>query len=599
MDSKNVSQELQRIIAEAAAALGLTTIPPFHLSHPTDRDHGDFSTNIALQTVKQQSKYVTPRELAQALVDHLAQHKEIEKVEVAGPGFINLFLSRDFLVQQTKGILVQGDAFGQSKTEYSGQTWLIEHTSPNPNKAMHLGHLRNNVTGMALANLWEAIGVTVKRDAVDNNRGIAIAKLMWGYLKFAHKTSQDNTDIHYWVEHKDEWLTPEEAGKRPDRFMDELYAKGADDCKNNPDSEARVRQMVVDWENKDPENWELWRTVLNYVYEGQNRTLARLHSRWDKVWHEHEHYQKGKDLVQLGLKNGVFRKLDDGAVLTNLEEQFGITDTIVQKSDGTALYITQDLALTKQKKEAFHPDRMFWVIGPEQSLALKQMFAVCEQLGTGEMSQFTHIPYGYMSIKGQGKMSSRLGNVIYIDDLIDSAKAEVLEKMEGNNFSAEEREDLAEKIAVAAVKYSILKVGRMTNTAFDFETSLSLDGDSGPYLEYTHARCQSVLIQAQDFSEENVQDVSFAWKKEEESLIRWLYLYPEIVVSAGKGYAPNDVCTYLFGLAQRYNALYTQCRILTADTPTQRDFRLMLTQATARVLKNGLRVLGIEAVDRM
>lgn len=600
MGNQDLVSSLAPAFAAALERLGLSGSPDF--SHPAVESHGDVATNIALQLygslgAEQKSQYSSPRQLAEAIADEVKSSEDVDRIEVAGPGFINIFFSNKALLEEVQRIVVDGDKYGSSDWG-KGKLWLIEHTSPNPNKAMHLGHLRNNVLGMSLANIWEFLGVSVVRDAVDNNRGIAIAKLMWGFLRFAGQTSRaselSGSDLlDYWYDHREEWLTPELAGKRPDRFMDELYAKASEDFKN-PEVEQTVRQMVVDWENHDAKNWALWETVLDYVYEGQRQTLDRLGSKWDKVWHEHEHYESGKQFVQQGLEKGVFQQLEDGAILTNLEE-FGLPDTIVQKSDGTSLYITQDLALTNLKKQQFHPDKLFWVIGPEQSLALKQMFAVCEQLGIGKVEDFTHIPYGYMSIKGQGKMSSRLGNVIYIDELIDSAKAAVLEKMDQDRVG-QEVEQTAEAIAVGAVKYSILKVGRMTNTAFDFETSLALDGDSGPYLQYTHARCHSVLKDAEIVWSE---DTHIQLQPEEQAVVRWLYRFPEIVMQAGQEYSPSDIAGFLFLLAQRFNAFYNQHSILNAEDEITRQFRLLLTAATAQVLANGLSLLGIEPVERM
>jgi arginyl-tRNA synthetase len=567
----NLDKELSEIIVE----------------RPADSAKGDFSTNVAMVLSKQLEK--SPREIAEGLVSKLSS-PEVEKVEIAGPGFINFWIKPSYYAQVLSQI---SENFGKSDIG-KGKKWLIEHTSPNPNKAMHLGHLRNNVTGMAIANLWEATGIEVIRDDVDNNRGIAIAKLMWGFLKFAKRDKTETADIDYWFDHQDEWLTPDEVGVRPDRFVDELYVKASEDFKN-PDVEAKVRQMVVDWESKDEKNCKLWELVLSYVYAGQKLTLDRLGSKWDKVWHEHEHYQQGKDLVEEGLKKGVFQKLPDGAVLTNLKD-YGLPDTIVIKADGTSLYITQDLALTRLKREEFHPDKLFWVIGPEQSLALKQLFAVCEQLGIGKREDYTHIAFGYMSIKGQGKMSSRLGNVVYIDELIDQAKDKIYTKITTEDLSEEEKQEISEKLAVGAVKYSILKVGRMTDTAFDFETSVSFDGNSGPYLVYTYARAKSVLRKAEAVD----LNVSHNFTENYElDVLKRLSLLPEVVAKAAETYAPNLLAEYLYELAQSFNSFYNTLSILNAESEEVKAARLALTSATAQILKNGLSLLGIEVVERM
>ncbi len=578
------------------------------LEHPNNESFGDYATNLALNLFSKKEQireqYNSPRALAENLVKELRQvfekeelSHQIDEITIAGPGFINLSLSQAFFDHSLKQIL-KNENHGQ--TDWGqGQIWEIEHTSPNPNKAMHLGHLRNNVTGMAISNLWEAIGLEVIRDAVDNNRGIAIARLMWGYLKFAHQGQEMMTDLDYWYQHQDQWLTPAEAGQRPDRFVDELYVKASKDFKQSPEVEKQVRQMVVAWEANHEPTRALWERVMKYSHQGQQMTLKRLGNEWDKVWHEDEHYQEGKDLVEQGLEEGIFQKLEDGAILTDLAE-YDLPDTILIKSDGTSLYITQDLALTKHKVKQLEADKLHWVTGPEQSLALKQMFAVCEQLGFVKKENLTHIDYGYMSIKGQGKMSSRAGNVVYIDDLIDAAKDKVLEIMKKQGLKPDEIDDLAEKVAVGAVKYSILKVGRKTDTAFDFETALRLDGNSGPYLQYTHARASSVLAKAESdlANTENLSLDQFDLNSEEQALVRYLYRFPETVEQAALEYEPSQVATYLYQLSQRFNRFYNKHQILNNDQD-KTELRLALTKAVRRIIKNGLNMLGIAAPDRM
>lgn len=579
--------------------------------HPALEQHGDWATPIALKIFQQRNNWpesplaqsTSPRELAQKLADILIQDQSqskqsewIESVTVAGPGFINVALSAAFWRSVPDLVQADGDNYGTNNLG-SGQVWEVEHTSPNPNKAMHLGHLRNNVTSMSVTNLWEAAGIRVIRESVDNNRGISIAKLMWGYLKFARRSEDTPIDLQHWADHPEEWLTPETANERPDRFMDAFYVQAAQDCEENPESEAIVRQWVVDWEAKDPLNWKLWSHVLNYIYQGQNMTLDRLHNHFDHVWHEHEHYQAGKDWVQTGLDSGIFRKLDDGAILTDLES-YGISDTVVQKNDGTALYITQDLALTQLKKEAYQADRMVWVIGPEQSLAMQQLFAVCDQLGIISRDQCEHLSYGFMSIKGKGKMSSRKGNTIFIDDLLDMARDSVRLRINNDALSETEKDEVSELLAETAVKYAILKVGRTTDSQFDLETSISLEGDSGPYLQYTHARCQSILRQSGDFLPA-VDTSEITLHPSEVALSRWLVRFPEVVAEAARQAAPNLVAQYLYELAQRFNAMYAQVSVLQADTPALRAHRVSEVASVAQVLRNGFKLLGFAAVDRM
>lgn len=583
-----LSQQIYKSLEKILKELKLEKVK-FIVEHPENMAFGDYSCNVAL-------KSKSPRKTAEAIVVKLkaedSMKKIASKISVAGAGFINISIKSDVLINQINQVLI-----GNEKKPYQGKKYLVEHTSPNPNKAMHLGHLTNNVIGMALANIFEALGCQVVRDCVDNNRGIAIAKLMWGYLKFGHKLQKQITDLNYWYDHQAEWQTPADAKMRPDRFVDELYVKASEDCKT-AEAEKAVRQMVIDWEAGDKKNRALWAKVLKYSYQGQELTLKRLGNKWDRVWHEHEHYQQGKDLVELGLKKGVFRKGKEGAIVTDLTK-YNIPDTVVIKADGTALYITQDLALTKLKKETFKPDKLFWVIGPEQSLALKQMFAVCEQLGIVKIKECQHVSYGWMSLKGKGRMSSRTGMVVYIDDLLDQAVKKTKAIMRRSGESEVEKasiDEVAEKIGVGAVKYSILKVGRTKDMAFDFDESISLEGNSGPYLQYTYARALSVLNKSEIRSTKF--ETNSKSNAEEKILLRTLYRYEEVVSQATEELAPNLIANFLYDLAQKYNGFYNRHQILKAEKEVK-EFRLWLTQATAEIIKKGLMLLGIATPERM
>lgn len=587
----NVKDNIRQKLDEFMQSQGIDI--SYDVSVPKDPTHGGFTTNFALVASRQLKQ--SPIATATRIRDLFKDEDYLSKTEIAGPGFLNFYINQN-LTKALVNNIISSSNYGESKS--INQKWLIEHTSPNPNKSMHLGHLRNNVTGVAIANIARAAGAQVTVDAIDNNRGIAIAKLMWGYLKFANKDqSKQIEDIKYWFEHQSEWMTPEEAGLSSDKFMDGMYVKGSEDFKN-PEVEQKVRQLVVDWEAEDNLTWELWKTVLDYVYQGQAKTLSRLGSNWDHVWHEHEHYKEGKEIVEQGLSKGIFIKLPDGAIVTNLKE-YKIPDTIVIKKDGTSLYITQDLALTKKKIDKFNPDKIFWVIGPEQSLAMKQVFAVSNQLGFGPLEKFNHIAYGFISIKGQGKMSSRAGNVIYIDDLLDEARDSVMEKIKNDELTEDQKREVAEKVGIAAVKYSILKVGRTTDTAFDFDTSLSFEGDSGPYLMYSYARCASILRQYEKPVEE-VQNFENIYNTAEEvELLRILNNFPEVVKESANNYAPNLVCSYLFELAQSFNKFYNQHSVLKAENEELVRSRVILTKAISIVIKKGLSLLGIDTVEAM
>jgi arginyl-tRNA synthetase len=586
-----MKEKLEIYILNAARALGIS-LERVVVEHPADTKNGDYATNIALAISKQLGK--NPREVAEMLVAEFNKNllPEIDAVEIAGPGFINFRLKPEFFQKEVTGIVSAGEAFGKTDL-FKNQTWAIEYASPNPNKAMHLGHLRNVLTGVSICRILEANNANVIREMVDNNRGIAIAKLMWGYLVSAKKDGARIEDISYWVAHQDEWQTAEDAGMTPDRFVDELYVKGATECEN-PEIENKVRDMVVKWEAKDADIWKLWEKVLSYAYEGQKRTLKRLGATFDFVWHEHEHYEEGKAYVEEGLKKGVFKKLEDGAILTDLE-RYNLTDTVVVKKDGTALYITQDIALTDIKKKKHNADKLIWVIGPEQSLAMQQMFAVCEQLGIGKREEFIHVPYGYMSLKGQGKMSSRKGNVVYIDDVIDEARSRVLELMKDREVA--NLDETSEQIAFAAVAFSILKAGRLTDTAFDFDLALRLEGDTGPYLQYAAVRANSIVAKAKD---QGIvpSDLPAGGDWQTTNLEKHLYRFPEVVAAAGTDLAPNAIATYLLELSSEFNSFYGSTQIIDIND-SYSGYKVKLTQAFAQTMKNGLYLLGISVPEKM
>lgn len=592
MTYNEITDLLVRDTSTAVAALypGIP-VPAVEIVPPTDAVKADFVSNIAFHLAKMVK--AQPRAVAGAIVDHL-QNQDVQKsvytVEAAGPGFINFRLSDAILIRVLENVVAEGGDFGRNNS-LEGQTWVIEHTSPNPNKAMHIGHLRNNLVGMSVAELLAFSGAKVIRDAIDNNRGIAIAKAMWGYLRFKKRDGQQTKSITYWASHKDEWLTPSEVGIKSDHFVGECYALAADATKSDPVADKEIRDIALRWEQHDADIWSLWGLIIDYAHEGINTTLQRVGSQWDTVWHEHEHYEQGRDLVLTGLEKGVFVRLDDGAVLTSLEA-YNLPDTIVLKSDGTSLYITQDLALTRLKKEKYKADKLIWVIGPEQSVAMKQVFAVCEQLGIGSYDSFVHLPYGLVSLVDESgarkKMSSRGGNTLLIDDLIDEVRTSLLKTDRG--YSDKD----AERIAVSAVKYVMLKPARTTDTVIDLKKAISLEGDSGLYILYALARMNTLVEKAPKKADAGASNLN----DDERALAIKLTYFPQKVRDATQSYSPNTLVEYVLDLAHDFNALYAKERFIT-DDPTATYRKMAITYAARQVLTNALGLLRIETVTKI
>lgn len=587
-----LNETLKKYLIEYFKGLGVKS-PEINFDKPALEVHGDISNDASLKYAKEVGK--NPADIAVKAINFLKNKdiKEVEDIKFASPGYINIFLNSKYTKEVLNDIISLGDKYG-SNGKLKGEKLVIEHTSPNPNKAMHLGHLRNNLIGMSIAHLLEFCGAKVVCDSVDNDRGIAIAKLMWGFLSHMKKNEKASTSVKHWYSNQDDWHTPEDLNMLPDEFVSKCYVLGAADFKDDLAIEKKVRNLVVKWENNDKPVRELWVHVLKYSYEGINRTLNRIGNRWDKIWHEHEHYQEGKEYVKLGLKKGIFVKLEDGAILTNLVK-YNLPDTILLKKDGTSLYITQDIALTALKKKEYGVKKLIWVIGPEQSTAMKQLFAVCEQLGIGYLSDFTHVSYGYVGLKtneGFKKMSSREGTVVLIDDIIDLAKSKILERLT-KEADAKDKDILSEKLALAAVKFSLLKVERIQDVAFDVERSVDIQGDTGIYLLYTYARINSILRKAssQGFL---IKPKSTKIAKE---IVKTLAMFDSVIARSVESYSVHHISQFLLQLCSDFNSWYNKEIIL--DNSNNQPHKLAVAKSVSQVLKNGLALLGIDVVERM
>ena len=617
---------IRKIIIGSIAKITGLKAEELHLEIPEREEHGDYATNIALamfgnvhfplsnfqsknKSQKEKDEIKGPRDLAEKIVEKLRQDKElqeiVDKIEVAGAGFINFWLKREVLLKNLQEIIKGGEKYGRPDP-LGGKKILLEHTSPNTIKTLHVGHIRNNILGMAVHNILEFCGADVKLDAINNDRGIHVMKAVWAYIKYG------------------DGKTPESEGEKPDHFVDKYYVLGVKES-DNPQVKGKMQELLRRWEDGDESVREVWRKLRDWALEGFDKTYKRLGSYHDHQWFESDFYVHGKEMVEEGLRKRVFKKLDDGAVLSDLQK-YNLSNTIVLRADGTSMYHTQDLYLTKLKRQKFPSDLYIWDIGPEQDLYLRQLFAMCEQLGIGKRKDYYHLSYGFVYLKGVGKMSSRAGNVVSADKLLDEvvAKAkEIIVKSEtGRGLSNEEKNEVSEVVGLGAVKYGFLRLGRTTDLQFNIGESLSLEGDSGPYLQYTFARCQSVLNRAK-FPISNFQfplksnrlnsQISksmTSWglktgdrrlNSQELALLRTFVRFSETISMSAKNYSPNILCSYLYDLASKFNLFYQKCDILEQRTKNkeQSEFRLLLTLATGRILKNGLNLLGIQAPERM
>ncbi|MGB9911588.1 MAG: arginine--tRNA ligase [Microgenomates group bacterium] len=657
-DKETLNYQIRCLLGEAVKKITgeKLDISFITLEHPLEKDHGDYATGVALRLFSSLGKkYSNPLDFANAIVNAFREKGVpdfIGKIEVASPGFINIWLQNDYLINQAIEALRKKEKFGQTSV-LAGKKILLEHTSPNPQTTIMLGHLRNNFLGMTVSRILESLGAKVTKDCVVNDRGVHICKALWGYLVFASKNS-GLTKTHLknfreittqqikkviakkkwqelleeWLRNPKKWLTYKDLQLKPDHANLRWYVLGSRAYELSERVKKEIGEMLKTWE-EEAEKYSsprkakkgtlliLWQKILSWSADGYAQTYKRVGSIHDWVWYESDHYKLGKEIVKLGLKKGVFR-LSEGAVVTNLSK-YNLPDTVVEKSDGTALYITQDLALTKLKCQKFPSDLYIWCIGEEQSLYFKQLFTICEQLGIAKKEKLFHLGYALINFKGGGKMATRKGDVVMADEILEELKNKALEIIKASNqelrgkLSKNQLDNLAEKVAGGALKYSLLKFARETTIYFDIDESLSLEGNSGPYLQYTYARTQSVLRKAQSakLKAQSSNFKSLKLNSEEIALLREIYKFPEVILEAGQNFAPNLICNYLYDLAGKFNFFYNKWPILEPEVnevseklkekqkENIRHFRLLLTSAVGQIIKNGLELLGIECPKRM
>jgi arginyl-tRNA synthetase len=610
-----IEKDLKRAIEKL---LGIK-VEQIHLEHPENPEHGDYASNFALINFKKfkEKGFSGPLELAQKIVETFGSKHYLEKVEAVNPGFINFHLSTQYLTKELKKIIKEKDKYGSAKFG-RGKKILLEHTSPDPIKPLHIGHLRNNFLGMAMAYLLRFTGHKVTLDCIVNDRGTHVSRAILGYLVFARKNKglekeelinfklsdqkvEDlSLDLHWkqlleqWSTNPQDWYTPQDLELKSDYF-DLIFYALADRAENQVKGvKEQVREILQEWEKENKDLRKLWKKIIDWGLDGQKQTYQTIGSHHDYVWYEHKLYQQGRKLVEKGLEKGVFRK-SQGAIVTNLVA-YGLPDTVVIKSDGTTLYHTFDINLTLQKRKKFPSDLYIWDIGNDQILYLKQLFAICEQLGIGKKEDYFHLNYGYVYLEHGEKMQSRKGNVVIGDDLLQILYQKIMETLEKRDYDQKEKQNIAQIVGLASLKYGLLKQNREMDICFNVEKSISIKGNSGPYLQYTYARAKSILRKKKTRLGFHAQTIK---NKKEIQLLKSFLKFPEMVEKATKNYAPHLLCNYLFELAQSFNDLYESVPVLKEKDKRTLQTRLALVQATSQIIENGLALLGISVLERM
>ena len=602
----SITKELQDIAARGLTALyqQLFIEQDFQISQTKPEFEGDY-TVVLFSLVKKLKK--SPEVLGNELGEHLIKnHADIFSKYNVIKGFLNLSISDKYL----NNILQKNyDDVCFGKHEMTGKKIMVEYSSPNTNKPLHLGHLRNNFLGWSISEILKANGYDVIKSCIVNDRGIHICKSMIAWQKFANGATPQSTNTKgdhfvgdYYVKFNDEYK----------REVDELREKGVE--KEKAEKEAPImqqtQQMLLDWENHKPEVIDLWKKMNEWVYEGFDITYRRIGSDFDKTYYESNTYLLGKDFVEEGLQKGILFKKDDGSVWIDLSE-YNLDEKLLLRSDGTSVYMTQDIGLAKQKFEEYHPDKSIYVIGDEQNHHMKVLKAVCKKLGMPFADGIYHLSYGMVELPS-GKMKSREGTVVdaddFVDEMISTAKQHTEELGKVKDFKEGELKDLFETLGIGAMKFYLMRVDPKKRMVFNPEESIDFHGYTGPFVQYTYARIQSVLkkvdsglltVDSSILPDNQQPTTDNSLLPLERELILAMEQYSTIIAEAAAELNPSVIANYVFHLAKTFNSFYTEHSIANAESEKKKQLRLHIAIMTANIIKSGMQLLGIKVPERM
>ena len=591
----SLQNDLTQKVIEAVKQLYQVDLPTVEFQ-PTRKDfEGDITVVVfpMLRFVKG-----NPVQIGTRIGEYLQENvEEVAKCNVV-QGFLNIVIEDGYYLNFFNTIKDEVD-FGYVKTPSEGAV-MVEYSSPNTNKPLHLGHIRNNLLGYSVAEILKASGRKVYKTQIINDRGIHICKSMLAWQKFG------------------EGETPESSGMKGDHLVGKYYVafdkaykeqiadlvdKGVDNEKAEKEAPIllEAQEMLRKWEAGDAEVVSLWKMMNGWVYQGFDITYKNLGVDFDTLYYESDTYLLGRDVVKDGLEKGVFFKKEDGSVWIDLTED-GLDEKIVLRSDGTAVYMTQDIGTAIQRVTDY-PDinGMVYTVGNEQDYHFKVLFLILKKLGYTWAEQLYHLSYGMVDLPS-GKMKSREGTVVDADDLIQSMEdtaAEIsqeLGKLEG--YSEAEKKELYRTIGLGALKYYILKVDPKKRILFNPEESVDFQGNTGPFIQYTYARIQSILRKA-DFDVSTALDMTMELHEKEKELLKQIQLFPETVQLAAENYSPALIANYTYDLVKEFNSFYQQVSILGEPDAQKKQFRVQLSNKVGEVIQSAFRLLGIQVPERM
>ena len=559
---------------------------------------GDFTLVVfPFLKISKQKPEDTATAIGAFLRDNLAEVADFNVVK----GFLNIQLSATFWTEFLNDAIAD-ERFGMKPKGSSGKTFMVEYSSPNTNKPLHLGHIRNNLYGYSVAQILEANGHNVIKANLVNDRGIHICKSMLAWQKWGNGA------------------TPESLGVKGDKLVGDYYVRfdkeykkqiadlkaqgmSDDDAANKAPIILEAREMLRKWEAGDKEVVDLWRTMNGWVYAGFDVTYKALGISFDKVYYESQTYMLGKSIVMKGLEDGVLFRKEDNSIWIDLTAD-GLDQKLLLRGDGTSVYMTQDLGTAHQRFEQYKLDELLYVVGNEQIYHFQVLKLVLKKLGFDWSDHITHLSYGMVELP-EGKMKSREGTVVDADDLIaemvNTARETSDELGKLQDFDDDYKAQIYNMVGLGALKYFILKVDPKKTMLFNPKESIDFNGNTGPFIQYTHARICSVLRKAEESGLKVAEKIDAATQlnEKEMQLAKLIFDFPAVVADAGTNYSPALIANHLYSLAKEYNQFYHDCSILKEEDARVREFRLALSKLTAKVIKTGSALMGIQVPERM
>ena len=620
---------IETLISQAAgeAVKALYGMEPTEKMLQLQKTRSEFEGNLTLVVfpfvkVARKSPEQTAQEIGQYMQEHCAAVEKFNAVK----GFLNLSIGQGAWLQLLEAI-DQDANFGMKAPETTSPLVMIEYSSPNTNKPLHLGHVRNNLLGWSLAKIMEANGNRVVKTNIVNDRGIHICKSMLAWQKWGNGE------------------TPESSGKKGDHLIGDYYVAfdkhyreevaqlkaqleaqgiGTEEAEKRAKDEAplikEAHEMLVKWEQGDPEVRALWEKMNAWVYAGFDETYRMMGVKFDKIYYESQTYLKGKAKVEEGLAKGLFERHDDGSVWADLTGD-GLDQKLLLRSDGTSVYMTQDIGTAEMRYEDFPIDKMIYVVGNEQNYHFQVLSILLDRLGFKWGKELVHFSYGMVELPN-GKMKSREGTVVDADDLmqlmIDNAYNTSMELGKFDDMTEEERKEIARIVGLGALKYFILKVDARKNMLFNPEESIDFNGNTGPFIQYTHARIRSILRKSEELRVKSEEFAAAPGSKDSDAvansslftlhsslndkeieLIQKMNEFGAAVEQAGKDYSPSGIANYCYELTKLFNQFYHDYSILNEPDLQKRQTRLVIARNVAKIIKNGMSLLGIEVPERM